>query len=261
MFHSVKGTGVWHVRALIIWNSMTPPERTTSFSSWSNFAMVGQEFILLLLRWIFGIFSNSYPSKWSRQNHFYLSLQNFCCHRMPFGLFNAPTTFQRCMLAIFSDFVEHIMGFSMDDFSVYGSTFDFCLENLTKVLHRCKEVNLVLNWEKCHFIVQEGVVLRHVVSQRGVGVDKAKVEVIECSPSPTCVKGVRSFLGHAGFYWRYIKEFSKPLRPSLCFRPKIPHSSFLISALRLFTGLKRLSLPLPLFNRPIGVFLSNYVRC
>jgi len=98
----------------------------------------------------------------------------------------------------------------MDDFSVYGGTFDLYLENLTKVLHRCEEVNLVLKWEKCHFMVQEGVVLDHVISVRGIEVGKAKIEVIERLPPPTSVierlppptsiKGVWSFLGHAGFY-------------------------------------------------------------
>jgi len=69
----------------------------------------------------------------------------FAYRRMPFGLCNPPATFQRCMLAIFSDLVEHIMEVFMDDISVYGGTFDLCLDSLTKVLHRCEEVNLVLN--------------------------------------------------------------------------------------------------------------------
>jgi len=60
------------------------------------------------------------------------------------------------MTAIFFDLIENTMGVFMDDFSVYGGTFDLCLENLSKVLCRCEEVNLVLNWEKCHFIIQEG---------------------------------------------------------------------------------------------------------
>ena len=67
----------------------------------------------------------------------------------------------------------------MDDFSVYGGTFDFCLENLTKVLSRCEEVNLVVNWEKCHFMGQEGEVLGHVISDRGIQVDKVKIKVSE----------------------------------------------------------------------------------
>ena len=83
------------------------------------------------------------------------------------------------MTTIFSDLIENIMEVFMDDFFVYGGTFSLCLENLTKVLHRCKEVYLVLNWEKCHFMVQEGVVLGHVISTRGIKVDRAKVEVIE----------------------------------------------------------------------------------
>ncbi|WVZ52541.1 hypothetical protein U9M48_003589 [Paspalum notatum var. saurae] len=65
------------------------------------------------------------------------------------------------MMAIFSDLIENIMEVFMDDFSVYGKTFDGCLENLEKVLQRCKEVDLVLNWEKCHFMVREEIVLGH----------------------------------------------------------------------------------------------------
>lgn len=89
----------------------------------------------------------------------------FTYRRMPFGLCNAPATFQCCMKAIFSDFIKNIMEVFMDDFSVYGSSFDNCLTNLSKVLQRCEEVNLVLNWEKCHFMVREGIVLGHMVSE------------------------------------------------------------------------------------------------
>ena len=85
----------------------------------------------------------------------------FAYRRMPFGLCNAPATFQRCMMAIFSEYIENIMEVFMDDFSVYGSSFDNCLANLSLVLQRCEETNLVLNWEKCHFMVSEGIVLGH----------------------------------------------------------------------------------------------------
>ncbi|RVW20966.1 Retrovirus-related Pol polyprotein from transposon 17.6 [Vitis vinifera] len=135
--------------------------------------------------------------------------------RMPFGLCNALATFQRCMLSIFSDMVEHIMEVFMDDITVYGSAFDECLVNLEAVLNRCIEKDLVLNWEKCHFMVPQGIVLRHIISKKGIEVDKAKVELIVKLPSPTIVKGVRQFLSHAGFYRRFIKDFSKLARP-LC---------------------------------------------
>ena len=92
----------------------------------------------------------------------------FAFRRMPFGLCNAPATFQRCMMAIFSDMVERIIEVFMDDFSVFGSSFDHCLNNLSKVLERCVETNLVLNWEKCHFMVKEGIVLGHRISSNGI---------------------------------------------------------------------------------------------
>ncbi|KAL4366455.1 hypothetical protein GQ457_05G021720 [Hibiscus cannabinus] len=135
--------------------------------------------------------------------------------RMPFGLCNAPTTFQRCMLAIFSYMVEEFLEFFMDGFSVSGETFDSCLGNLAKVLKRCEEADLVLNWEKCHFMVNEGTVLGHKISSKGIEVDKEKVKVIEKLPPPTNVKGIRSFLGHVAFYRRFIKVFPKISKP-LC---------------------------------------------
>ncbi|RVW86060.1 Retrovirus-related Pol polyprotein from transposon 17.6 [Vitis vinifera] len=112
----------------------------------------------------------------------------YAYRRMPFGLCNAPATFQRCMLSIFSDMVERIM-----------------------------EVSWMISpyMEKCHFMVHQGIVLGHIISEKGIEVDKAKVELIAKLPSPTTVKGVRQFLGHAGFYRRFIQDFSKLSRP-LC---------------------------------------------
>ena len=133
----------------------------------------------------------------------------FAFRRMPFGLCNALGTFQRCMMAIFSDMVEKTIEVFMDDFSILGSSFYNCLKNLRSVLIRCEETNLVLNWEKCHFMVQEGIILRHRISARGIEVDRAKIEAIEKLPPPSSVKGIRSFLGHAGFYRRFIKDFSQ----------------------------------------------------
>jgi hypothetical protein len=102
----------------------------------------------------------------------------FAYRRMPFGVCNASASFQHCMMAVFSEFIEEIVEVFMDDFSVYGKTFMDCLANLDKVLTRCVEVDLVLNWEKCHFMVKQGIVLGHVISERGIEVDKAKVEMV-----------------------------------------------------------------------------------
>ncbi|GKA45041.1 reverse transcriptase domain-containing protein [Tanacetum coccineum] len=101
----------------------------------------------------------------------------FAYQCMPFGLCNAPGTFQRCMMAIFHDMIEETIE------------------------------------EKCHFMVKEGIVLGHKISKSGIEVDRAKVNVIAKLPHPTFVKGVRSFLGHAGFYRRFIQDFSKIARP------------------------------------------------
>jgi hypothetical protein len=101
----------------------------------------------------------------------------------------------------------------MDDFSVYGTSFDNCLHNLDKVLQRCEETNLVLNWENCHFMVNEGIVLGHNFFERGIEVDRAKVEAIEKMPCPRDIKGIYSILGYAGFYRRFIKDLSKISKP------------------------------------------------
>jgi hypothetical protein len=88
-------------------------------------------------------------------------------------------------------------------------TFEDCLANLDKVLKRCQMADLVLNWEKCHFMVQEGIVLWHKILEKGIEVDKVMIEVIEQLLLPTNVKGIHSFLGHVGFYRRFIQNFSQ----------------------------------------------------
>nr|GEV11042.1 reverse transcriptase domain-containing protein [Tanacetum cinerariifolium] len=116
----------------------------------------------------------------------------FAYRRIPFGLCNAPVIFQRCMMAIFHDIIEETMEVFMDDFSVFKYSFSSCLSHLDKMLNRCEDTNLVLNWEKCHFIIKEGIVPGHKISKFKIKVDRAKVDVIPKLPHPTSVKGAEN---------------------------------------------------------------------
>ncbi|KAL1199579.1 putative mitochondrial protein [Cardamine amara subsp. amara] len=149
-------------------------------------------------------------------------------------------------MLIFTNMIEDFMEVFMDDFSVYGSSFKDCLENLCLVLKRCEEKNLVLNWEKCHFMVRDGIVLGHRVSEAGIEVDCAKIEVMMSLQPPNCVKGVRSFLGHAGFYRRFIKDFSKIARPLTSLLCKDAKFEFTPDYLAAFEHIKK-----PLISTPV----------
>nr|GFB74490.1 reverse transcriptase domain-containing protein [Tanacetum cinerariifolium] len=137
----------------------------------------------------------------------------FAYKRMLFSLCNAPGTFQRCMMAIFYDMIE-------------------------KTMERCEDTKLALNWEKSHFMVKEGIVLGHKISKKGIEVDKAKIEVISKLPHPTTVKGIRRFLGHAGFYRRFIKDFLKISRPMTHLLEKNSPFIFLNKCIQAFRTLK-----------------------
>nr|GEY61175.1 reverse transcriptase domain-containing protein [Tanacetum cinerariifolium] len=101
-------------------------------------------------------------------------------------------TFQRCMMAIFHDMIEKTMEVFMDDFSVFENSIQSCLSHLERMLKRCKDTNLCLNWEKSHFMVKEGIILGHKISKQGIELDMAKVDVITKLPHPTTVKEAES---------------------------------------------------------------------
>ncbi|RDX85520.1 Retrovirus-related Pol polyprotein, partial [Mucuna pruriens] len=124
---------------------------------------------------------------------FTYSFGTFSYTRMPFNLCNALRTFQRCMISIFFELLENCMKLLMDDFTVYGHSFNACLESLSKVLDRCIETNLVLNFEKFHFIITKGIVLRHLVSNRGIGDDKDKIDIIAFLSHLTSVREAVEF--------------------------------------------------------------------
>ena len=164
----------------------------------------------------------------------------FTFRRMPFGLCNAPATFQGCMMAIFSDFLGDSLEVFMEDFPIFGNNFEGCLSHLTKILEVCVRKRLV----------QEGVVLGHIVSGKVLEVDKAKIEVIQNLPLPSTIKDLRSFLGHVGFYRRFIQDFmkvSKPLTTLLC-----KDKDFIIDeeGKRAFTMLKQALIEAPILQSP-----------
>nr|GEW03296.1 hypothetical protein [Tanacetum cinerariifolium] len=146
------------------------------------------------LHGFFGYFQIPIDLQDKEKTTFTCPYRTLAYRRMPFGLYNAPCTFQRCMMAISHDMIEETMEVFMDDFLVFEDSFSSCLFHLDKFLKRCEDTNLVLNWEKCHFMVKEGIVLGHKISKSMIEVDRAKVDVIAKLPylSLRCLK----FLGH-----------------------------------------------------------------
>ncbi|RDY07874.1 Retrovirus-related Pol polyprotein, partial [Mucuna pruriens] len=166
----------------------------------------------------------------------------FAYTRMPFGLCNAPSTFQHCMTSIFSDMLHDCMVVFMDDFTVYVDSFDACLENLSKVLMRCINTNLVLNFEKFHFMVTEGIVLGHLVSNRGIEVDKSKIDIITSLPNPASMRG--------GFYKRFINNFNKIALPLSKLLQKDVEFNFDQPCIEAFQELKNRLTSTPILQAP-----------
>nr|GEZ98399.1 reverse transcriptase domain-containing protein [Tanacetum cinerariifolium] len=149
-----------------------------------------------------------------------------------------------------SPWVSPTMEVFMDDFSVFRNSFEICLSRLDKMLQRCKDTKLCLNWEKSHFMVKEGIVLGPKISKNRIEVDKAKIDVITKLPHPTTVKGVRSFLGHAVFYRRFIKDFSKISRPMTHLLEKDTPFIFSEDCIKAFQTLKKKLTEAPILIAP-----------
>ena len=154
------------------------------------------------------------------------------------------------MMSIFSDMVEDTIEVFIDNFSVVGDSFARCLSHLTEVVKRCEDCKLMLNWEKCHFMVKEGIVLGHCILEKGIDVDRAKVEVIERLPPAIFVKGVRNFLVHAGFYRRFIKNLSKIAHPLCKLLENECKFYFDESCLKAFGELKEKLVSVPIIMSP-----------
>ena len=132
----------------------------------------------------------------------------FAFRRMPFGLCNAPGMFQRLMMNIFHDYLRKFLEVFIDDFAVYGETKEHA-QHLRMTFQRCRETGLKLHPGKCFFGVQEGILLGHKVSKKGIEVDKEKIAVWLAVAFPTNLTEVQGFLGCVGYYRRFIIHFSK----------------------------------------------------
>eukprot|EP00253_Pinus_taeda_P017300 PITA_17300 len=137
----------------------------------------------------------------------------FAYRVLPFGLCNAPAIFQREVLSIFVELVHNSVEIYMDDFTPYGSNFQEALSNVGIFLAKCIEMILSLSPEKCEFLMTEGTVLGHTISQQGLQVDPNKIAIIQRVPPPQKVRDVRSFLGLVGYYRRFTKDSSKLTSP------------------------------------------------
>nr|GEW59927.1 reverse transcriptase domain-containing protein [Tanacetum cinerariifolium] len=197
-----------------------------------------------------GYFQIPIDPKDQEKTTFTCPYETFAYYLIPFGLCNAPGTFQRCMMAIFHDMIGKTMEVFMIDFSIFKNSSQSCLSYLERMLKRCEDTNLCLNWEKSHFMVKEGIVLGHKIFKQGIELDKAKVDVITKQPYPTTVKGIRSFLGYAGFYRRFIKDFSKIARPMTRLLAKDTPFIFSKECVEAFQTLKRNLTEAPILIAP-----------
>nr|GEV74007.1 DNA-directed DNA polymerase [Tanacetum cinerariifolium] len=187
----------------------------------------------------------------TRKDHFSLPFMDQMLERLAGNEYYCFLNgFFGCMLAIFHDMVEKTMEVFMDDFSVFGNSFENCLSRLDKMLQRCEDTNLCLNWEKSHFMVKEGIVLGHKISKYGIEVDKAKIDVIAKLPHPTTVKGIQSFLGDADFYRRFIQDFSKISRPMTHLLEKNTPFIFSEDCIKAFQMLKKKLTEAPILIAP-----------
>eukprot|EP00253_Pinus_taeda_P015881 PITA_15881 len=174
----------------------------------------------------------------------------FAYRVLPFGLCNAPATFQRAFIGIFSDMLNDSMEIFMDDFTPYGVSFEDALQNLEKVLKRCIQAHLALSTEKCHMMMNEGIVLGHFISFQGIQVDPSKILVIQNLFVPKTQTDVRSFLGHAGYYRRFIKDFSKVASPLFFLLMKNAEFKWTNSCQKAFEELKHQLSTAPILRGP-----------
>ena len=132
---------------------------------------------------------------------------------MPFGLCNAGASFQRLMDIVMSGLQLEICLVYLDDIIVYSSTLGEHFQRLTTIFERLRRAGLKLKPEKCNLLQESVSFLGHVISRHGIGTDPSKIEAVSAWPTPTCQKDVRSFLGLASYYRRFIRDFASKAAP------------------------------------------------
>ena len=160
---------------------------------------------------------SGYHQVWIRQQDqilttFTTDWGTFAFKRMPFGLCNAPGTFQRIMMDIFHDFLRHFLEVFIDDFAVFGTTEEH-LSHLRQTFIRCRERNLKLHPGKCFFGVESGTLLGHVISAEGIKVDSDKITIILGLSIPVNLRELRGFLECVGYYRRFVFAYAKIALP------------------------------------------------
>ena len=132
---------------------------------------------------------------------------------MPFGLTNAPATFQRLMSHAFKEYLRDFLEVYMDDLCIHSGKRDEHIDYLRLIFEKCRIYRICLNPEKCVFMVRQGKILGHIVSKNGISTDEAKISAIVAMPKPENPKQVQSFMGHCGYYRRFIFQYAYIARP------------------------------------------------
>ena len=133
--------------------------------------------------------------------------------RMPFGLANSPATYQRLMETILLGLNLKICFVYLDDVIIFSDTYEEHLHRLNLVFSRIREAGLKLSPKKCSFFMRKVRYVGHIVSEEGIEPDPDKINKVKSWPTPTTPEEVRKFLGFAGYYRRFVKDFAKIARP------------------------------------------------
>lgn len=171
--------------------------------------------------------------------------------RMPFGLKNAPATFQRLINSVLRDLINKICVVYLDDILIFSTSFQEHICNIKTVFRKLREANLKVQINKCKFFARETLYLGHILTTDGVKPDPTKIDTILGLKIPTTIKGIKSFLGITGYYRKFIRDFSKVAYPIIKYLKKntklnVNDPNYIIA----FEKLKRIITEAPVLKYP-----------